>query len=304
MATNTIDTSIIIVSFNTQKYLENCLNSIWANIKDTSYEVIVVDNASTDGSLDYLHQLESDKKIKLVSLPENLGFGGANNRGVAVASGKYLLFLNSDTLLEEDILTPTISYLDKHPEIGAYSCKLTFADGRSQPTGGFFPTLSRVFVWQLFLDDIPPFSSLIKSIHPKANLYDKDRVLDWVTGAFMVVPRQVFVDSGEFDEKMFMYVEELELCYRIKNKLNKEVIYHHTPQLIHYGGASGGSHLALTQEIKNMIYFFDKHKPAWQSYLVRLIFRAGCLLRWLIFGIIKRNEIATRAYAQAYRDFT
>lgn len=295
--------SIIIVSFNTKNYLKDCLQSVFHNLKKTKYEVIVVDNASTDSSTTYLKKLQAQKKIKLLCLSENLGYGTANNYGAVQASGKYLLFLNSDTLLKEDPLSPAISYLEKHPSVAAYSCRLTYPNGQIQPTGGYFPTLWRLFAWQFFLDDLPLLNRLISSVHPPASFYHQPRFLDWVTGAFMLVPKETFTQAGGFDERIFLYAEELELCFRLK-KLGKLVVYQPKTKIIHFGGASAGSHLAITQEIKNMVYFFKKHYPAWQLPLVKLIFKLGCLLRWFIFGIIGRDEALIKAYRQSCHNLT
>lgn len=297
------EVSIVIVSFNTKEYLKNCLDSIFQYTTGLKYEVIVVDNASTDGSREYLTKLSNQKKIKYIGLPDNVGFGAGNNRGVSIAKGDLLLFLNSDTLLTENSILIAARFMRKHPNVGAFSCRLTYKDGRTQPTGGYFPTLMRLIAWQLFLDDIPLLGRLVKSIHPKSSYYRDNCYLDWITGAFMMMPRELFVTVGGFDEKIFLYVEELELCFRIR-KLNRGIVYRTNTSITHFGGASGGSHLALTLEIKYMVYFYQKHLPAWQGSVAKQVFKAGCLLRWLLFGIIGRNEVASKAYKQAYLDLT
>ena len=289
--------SVIIVSFNTKEITLACLASLYQFTSGIDYEVIVVDNASSDSSAEMLSKFEPEhKNFKLIRSSANIGFGPANNLGAKEAKGEYLLFLNSDTLLIENNLPLCVSEIEKDKNIGVYSCNLTNKNASHQPSGGYFPNLFRLFAWQFFIDDVPPFSHLIDSIHPHASR----KKPDWVTGAFMLIPTKIFWQAGGFDAKIFMYTEELELCYRIK-KLGQKVIHDSHTSIIHLGGASGGSYLALTKEVEGMLYFWQKHKPAWQLPLVKLIFFAGSLLRYVIFGIIKANATARQAYGQILR---
>lgn len=121
--------------------------------------------------------------------------------------------------------------------------------------------------------------------------------MDWITGAFMAIPKDIFDKSKGFDEKIFMYAEELELCYRIQ-KLNKKIIYDPAKSIIHYGGASSGSINALVWEVKGIIYFFKKHKPTWQLPLIKLAFLKGSILRLIMFGLILGNKTKRQAYSQ------
>ena len=289
--------SVIIVSFNTKDITRQCLDSLYQFTAGLDYEVIVVDNASSDSSAEMLSEFEpGPKNFKLIRSTANLGFGPANNLGAKEAKGEYLLFLNSDTLLIENNLPYCVAEIEKNRNIGVYSCNLTNKDGRHQTSGGYFPNLCRLFAWQFFIDDIPPFSNLIDSIHPHASRKQPD----WVTGAFMMIPTKIFWEAAGFDERIFMYTEEMELCYRIK-KLGKIVIHDAHTSIIHLGGASGGSYLALTSEVEGMLYFWHKHKPAWQLPLVKLLFFVGSLLRYVIFGIIGRNATARQSYREILR---
>ena len=148
------------------------------------------------------------------------------------------------------------------------------------------------------IDDLPYIGQHIDSFHPKQSQYDKNKKMDWVTGAFMIIKKDLFDQVGGFDKKIFMYTEEMELCYRLA-KSGHKTFYTNSPSIIHLGGASGGSYLALTSEIKNMIYFWKKHMPAWQLPFVKLFLWIGSLLRLLIFGIMKGDAKARRAYFHA-----
>lgn len=297
-----IDLSIIIPSFNTRSVILDCLDSIIKYTKDLNYEIIVVENGSKDGSNDTLRNYsKTHSRLTLVDAKENLGFGKANNLGVRYSKGEYLLFLNSDTLLFDNALKISLDSAKKKADLGVYSCRLLNKNLSTQQTGGYFPTLFRIFAWQLFIDDLPLVGKFVPSIHPQKSAYDTDQKMDWVTGAFMIIPKKVFDEVGGFDEKIFMYTEEMELIYRLYQK-GYRCYYEKEPSIIHLGGASGGSFLALTSEIKNMIYFWKKHMPLWQLPIVKCLFFTGSLLRWLLFGIIKQDETRRRAYASALRN--
>lgn len=294
-----IDLSVISISYNTKKIMEECLESILKNTKNLSYEIIVVDNGSTDGSVEMLSSYsKKHPQVVFINAKENLGFGRGNNLGAEKANGEYLLFLNSDTLIFDNALKESLDILKKHPHAGAYSCRLLNADKSFQPSGGHFPELGNLLAWQLFIDDLPVIGETIPSFHPKQNQYDKNQKMDWVTGAFMMIKKDLFEKAGQFDKNIFMYTEEMELCYRLA-KLGYPTFYTNSPAIIHLGGASGGSYLALTLEIKNMIYFWKKHMSTWQLPIVKTAFWLGSLLRLIIFGIIKGDAKARRAYFHA-----
>jgi len=295
------DLSIIVLSYNTRDITLSCLESIIKHTKGVDLEIIVVENGSKDGSLEALKEYsKSNNSVTLLNPGENLGFGKANNLGVSKSSGEYILFLNSDTLLIDNALKEVMDFVRTKKDLGVYSCRLLNLDRSIQPSGGHFPNLLNLYAWQFFIDDLPLIGSLIPSFHPQRSSYDKDKKLDWVTGAFMVIPRKVFDQAGGFDEKIFMYTEEMELTYRI-SKVNLKTYFKKSPAIVHLGGASGGSYLALTSEVKYMIYFWKKHKPHWQLPLVRFAFFYGSLLRWLLFGIIKGDEKSRRTYSEALK---
>ncbi len=292
------DLSVIIVSFNTKAILKDCLDSIIKYTKKINYEVVVVENGSTDGSLEMITEYQKQNAVvKLVNANANIGFGRGNNLGIKHSSGEYLLLLNSDTLLISNSLKESLVRVSNLSNCGIYSCQLLNKDGSIQESGGSFPTLFNLFAWQFGIDDIPFLRNKINSFHPHTSTENPRQKLDWITGAFMVIPRKVFMEAGQFDENIFMYTEEMELAYRIA-KLGYKTYYESLSQIIHLGGASGGSYLAITSEVKYMIYFWQKHKPKWQLPIVRLIFFIGSLLRIVLFGIIKKNE----KYQKTYRD--
>lgn len=300
MSSQQLPFSILILSYNTSAVLKNCLDSIYKHTK-IKFEVVIVDHNSTDGSVAMLKKYsQKHQNLKLILKKDNPGFGSGQNNAAKVAQGKYLLLLNSDTIFTYDILNSIYTKLEKSKNVGIYSVKLTNNDGSFQGSGGSFPGIFNLILWQFALDDIPLLSNFLPSFHPKekSTIYKKGP--DWVTGAFMIIPKALYKTVGGFDEEIFMYTEEMELAYRI-SKLGKKVIYDSQESIIHLGGASGGSYLAITNEIKYLIYFWQKHKPTWQLLLVRIILFFGSLLRLLFFGIIKQNDIYKRAYTDSLK---
>lgn len=279
------------------------MKSIVRETKIISYEVILIDNASNDDTLEIIKQEKLPiRNFVLIENKENLGFAKGNNQGIEKAKGKYILLLNSDTVILNGALQKMTKWMDEHPEAGVATCRLLNCDKTLQPTGGFFPDIKRAFVWLFFLDDLPGFQKE-KSYHPKVDFYDGTKEMDWITGAFILARREVLVEVKGFDPKFFMYVEEMEMCYRIKQKGYK-IFYAPTAEIIHIGGAStkkaekGG---ALIREFQGLIYLYQKHCSRQKVFLLRLMLRLGALGRMLLFGIIKRQRENFLIYAKAFK---
>ncbi len=269
--------SIIIISFNTSQLTLACLKSIAqdADLKNghIPYEIIVVDNASTDDSAAVLKK----QAITLIQNKTNLGFGAANNQGLGIAKGEYVLFLNSDTLIENSSISQCLTWLSSHPECLAVSPKLLNPDRSLQATGGFFPNLVNTIMWKTHLDDLPFVDNFVKPIHPhtpsfytRDKFYLSDQRLDWITGAFILTRTSVVKKIKGFDESFFMYAEEVEMQYRMHLAFPKFFIqYLCGPQIVHIGGASAKnkSH-KYGQENLGIQKFFAIHKPN-QLFLVK-----------------------------------
>lgn len=298
------DLSIIIVSFNTKELVLSAINSIKKNTKDINLEIIVVDNASTDGSPEAISNLGG---VKLIRNKNNIGFAGANNQGIRIAKGRYVLLLNSDTIISENLLKEMVLWMDRKSKAGAATCSLKNKDGSIQGTGGFFPTLPRVFSW-MTIQDLPFIDRLIKPFHPaksksfagETEFYKKQRELDWITGAFMLIRKDVFEKAGLFDEDYFMYVEDVDFCYRVKGQ-NWEIWYLPQWSIIHYGGASGSTRLSVLSEFEGLKKFYKKYYPKWQYPVLRTLLKIGSLGRIMLFGILEGPDSA-KIYARAFRE--
>ncbi len=233
-----IDLSIIIVSYNTKDFLKNCLGSVYKNLGDLNAEVIVVDNASKDGSPEIV--LKEYKNTHLIENKENLGFSKANNIGVKKATGRYTLFLNSDTLVYENTLTFMVNFMEKNKDAGASTCKLNLPNGKiDDASHRGFPT-----PWNSFSH----FSGLSK-ILGKTKIFggynlgyldlSKTHEIDALAGAFMLVRKEAGEEVGWWDEDYFFYGEDLDFCYMLKQK-GWKIYYVPQVNILHFKGVSGG----------------------------------------------------------------
>lgn len=212
--------SIIVLSYNTADITVNCLKSIYQDkgLSDIPFEIIVIDNNSTDNSVSNIKKFP----ITLIQNKANLGFGKANNQGLKIAKGQYILLLNSDTIILHSAISQSLNWLSSHPEAHCCSAQLLNQDKSIQASGGYFPNLLNIFAWCVSLDDLPLTNIFIKPFHPHTpnfythdNFFKKDHSQDWVTGAFMLFRQSIYKKIGGFDEKWFMYGEEYEYQYRM-----------------------------------------------------------------------------------------
>lgn len=294
-----MDISIIIVNWNTKKLLENCLSSIFKFTKDLNFEVIVVDNGSSDGSQDQTRK--EFPQVKLVSNKENLGFTKANNQGLKIAKGNYCLLLNSDTYLIENSFLKLVERARELKNLGAIGPLLLNENKTIQQSVGFFPHLPQVFWWMSFVDDLPG-GAILKPYHvDHDSFYNKEQETDWVTAAAILIPREIIQKIGSLDEKIFMYGEEVEWCYRIK-KAGFKVYFSPITKIIHIGRGSSKKipAAALVGEYKSIIYFYKKHKNRYSLQIVRPLLKIGALTRIFIFGALGRKELA-KSYVKAFK---
>lgn len=299
-----VEISIIIPSFNTKNLLIKCLESVGKSLQSTDYslqsEIIVVDNGSTDGTVNEIKKLQaSSPNLVFLENKQNLGFARAVNQGLEKAQGRYLLILNSDTVIENGAIDKEVNFLETHLEVGVVGCQLKNQDGSLQPSGGYLPNLARVFFWMSFLDDLPLLKKILQPYHVEdKDFYTHQRYLGWVTGAFFLTKREILEKVGFFDEKMFMYVEEVDWCTRVK-KMGFKVAFDPLSSVFHLKGASSRRGQAgIMEEFQGLVYYFKKYHSSWQLPLLRLFLRLGALARVLIFGIIAKDYEARRVYGK------
>jgi N-acetylglucosaminyl-diphospho-decaprenol L-rhamnosyltransferase len=249
---------ILVISFEKPELVSEALACVFASDARFEYEVIVVDNASGEAA----EALEPFKgRLRVIRNQENLGFTRANNRGAAEARGEYLLFLNSDTAVRPDALSRLVAFADAHPETGALGPLVLNGDGSFQLSYGRPISLFSEF-WQKAVA-----SRAARSTDP---LRLKTRKVGWVSGCCLLTRREYFPGGKVFDEDIFLYFDDSELCARLR-KAGKRIIFFPGARIIHYGGASVRSLPARTavEYRRSQLHVYRKHLPAWQSWLLR-----------------------------------
>lgn len=239
--------SIIILTYNTKEITLAAVKSIEENYKEEvkagKFEVIVADNSSTDGSLEFFRKYKDSTNIKIFHIIDNegnLGFSKGNNKGVLLAKGKYVLFLNPDTIVYKNTLNYMLDFMDKNSEIGASSCKLINQDGQIDfNCHRGFPTPWNAFCYFLGLQRLFPKNRLFAGYTQGWKNLDTTHEVDAIEGAFMLVPKSVGEKVGWWDEDYFFYGEDLQFCYNIK-KIGLKIYYVGEVNIMHIGGAASG----------------------------------------------------------------
>ncbi len=277
-----IEVSIIIINFNSTEFLKNCLKSIEKFTSGISYEIIVVDNNSTTGDIDEI--LENHDKIRLIKNKVNKGFGAANNQGAEVSKGKYVLFLNNDTILFENSIKKVFDFAVSLKGNELIGCKLLNEDKSVQKSVYDFPNLLNVFTSNFFLYLLFPKSKYFNKYHLMNKGINNITEVDVVTGAFIFISRNSYEELAGFDERFFFYMDDTDLCYRHK-KNNNKVIYFPETSIIHLKGKSvkGESWFKNKHQSISTIKFFQKHFFGLEYLLMLFIHFLGILLRIPLF---------------------
>lgn len=300
-----VDLSIIIVNYNTKSLLKQCLDSLLK-----SSEIIVVDNGSTDGSPQLVNSLTRNKKIiKLIANKKNLGYAKANNQALQLARGKYILFLNSDTLVPQKTITTLLNYLEKHPRVGVVTPRLELRSGKVDlDCHRGFPTPWASFCYFTGLEKLFPKSRFFGRYHQTWKKPETIHEIDACCGAFLLARKKVLEEIGGFDESYFFYGEDLDLCFRIKQK-GWKIVYHPKLSAIHYKGTSSGlreetrdisqvdreTRLKVARastEAMRIFYnkFYREKYPFWVTSFVLLGIKIKSFLRTLATSNIRTNH--------------
>jgi len=240
-----IELSVIIVNHNGLKYLKNCLDSLYENLQNTTFEIIVIDNNSNDKSCSYIK--ENYPNVILIESKENLGFGKGNNLGVKNAKGKIILLLNNDTVLLDSI-APAIEILTKNENIGILTVKMLDGNKKYIPSVGKFPSPLKMLKFS-FLNE--------KRLEFISGKFDSNKIynVDWVSGAFMLIRKKDYDAVRGFDPDYFMYVEDVDLCKRMTD-IGKECVFIPSLSYIHFVGFNKTREIFL---IKGYQIYANKH---------------------------------------------
>ncbi len=284
------DLSICIVSWNTCDILRDCLASLYEHTKAIRFEVIVVDNESSDGTCAMIR--EEFPGVRLIANDHNAGFARGCNQGMSAAKGRYYLLLNSDTWISDDALSELVQFMDGHPDAGVGGCMLRWPDGHIQPSCGWFPTVLGMLLQGLTPTALwgkvaggrkyfaPPF------IPYGQHLQERD--VDWIVGACIVVRAEVAETVGMIDDEIFMFGEESEWCYRIK-QAGWKVRYTPGPQVTHIGCASWtlGDAKRVRAVLASQQFFFAKYHGPLSARLYPLAVFVNACAKSLIWRVLK-----------------
>jgi hypothetical protein len=284
-----VELSIIIVNYNVKEFLQNLLHSIDQASLNISHEIIIVDNASDDGSVELIR--DKFPSVKLIANTENFGFGKANNQALEIANGKYLLLINPDTIVSEDTFDKLIRFFEENTEAGLAGCKILNPDGTLQlACRRSFPGPWTSFCKVTGLSNLFPKSKLFARYNLTYLDEDQTYEVDAISGSFMMMKKETYDKVGGFDEEFFMYGEDLDICYRIQQAAFK-VYYVHTTQIIHYKGESTKrSRLDETKVFYDAMHLFVK-KHFSSSLLVEAILRSAIGIR-KVFAFLGKRKLA------------
>ncbi len=291
-----VDVSVVIVSYNTCEYLRECLKSLRTDPKAPSHEIFVVDNGSRDGSVAMLRA--EFPEVCVVETGENLGFARANNRALRQIRGRTALLLNTDTLVTQGALRAMLAVLDAHPEAAAVGPRLLNRDGSLQCSCYKFPAPGRAFCDQLFI-------TTALAHHPRWGDYrrwahDKERAVDFVIGAALLVRADILPKVGLLDEDFFMYAEETDWCYRM-HRAGYQVLFTPDAEIVHYGGGSGKAmpDRVFTEFSAGQRRFYRKHYGPAGVLALRVSLVLGAGLRIPLFALLAAVSPVRRAKSWA-----
>ncbi len=289
------DVSIIIVSWNAKKYLLNCLNSLIQRQKEYSQELIVVDNASSDGSAELV---EKDfPQVKLIRNEENLGFAKANNIGIRASTGRYICLINSDVVVLDNCVKLMIEFMDQHLKAGMGGPRVLNPDRTLQVSCRHFPSIWNNLCQAIALNKVFPKSVFFSE--PFMNYWNHDSVrsIDVLTGCFWIIRREALDKVGLLDEDFFFYGEDIDWCKRFQNA-GWEVIFNPNAAAIHFGGASSANApIRFYIELQKAdLHYWQKHygsigRVCYAAIiLLRHLLRVIAMTFWFIIFPSKRKE--------------
>ena len=250
--------SVVIICWNDLRVIRECLRSIYDGTHKTEFEVIVSDNGSTDGSIEFIH--ENYPQVVVVENGANLGFAKGNNAGIRASKGEYVLILNPDTIIHEGSLDKFVNFAERHPEAGAFGCRVLNPDGSYQISARPFPNVWRFWIAGLYLRALGNLSNVFASdMYPRWK-GESERAVDWQSGCCVMFRGDLLRRLDGFDEQFFYHFEEVDLCYRVR-KEGFPIVFTPEVSITHLGGQSVGRfpiRFALEQ-LRNRYRFMYKH---------------------------------------------
>ena len=284
--------SVLIVSYNVKQYIIHSIDSIKKSNYSGEIEIIVVDNNSYDGTIPAIKLKFTD--VICIQNDKNIGFGKAVNQAAKIAQGEYFLILNPDTIIEENTISILLEHLEKNPNAGMVGPKIVNSDGTLQKgCKRSFPTIAVALPKLFGLDKIFPNSNWTGRYNLNYLDPEKTHKIDAISGSCMLLSSDLFKKIGGFDERFFMYGEDLDLCYKV-NQQGLEIYYLPTTQIMHYQGESVKSapYDSLNAFYNAMILYSDKHFSKGRNFLFKGAIRSGIFIRKFVGKIAdKKSQI-------------
>ncbi|MCP4005277.1 MAG: glycosyltransferase family 2 protein [bacterium] len=290
--------SVIIVNFNNDRVLRGCLQSLPPALEGLDVEVILSDNGSSDGSLQWTR--EKFPEIQILENGDNIGFAEANNRALAIAHGRYILLLNPDTIVRPESFRTMIELLDRETSAGAVGCKLVETNGDRQISARSYPTLTTYLYHFLGLEDRFPRSPRFGRFHMSYWEGDDARPVDWVCGASLMIRRELLDSVGGIDPYFFLTYDEVDWCHRIQDA-GHEIWYTPDTEITHLVGQSDPQSNPnpdskikyMTVERNSRVHYFIRHHGRFYATLVEALHiasNAALLLKARVFGTNQSTE--------------
>ena len=291
-ATSVMDVSIVIVAWNVRQLLYDCLKSVFDETKGIRFEVIYVDNASEDGSVEMVRK--EFPEVRIIENEENEGFIRANNQAIKISRAKYVLLLNSDTIVLDNAIGKTVKFADVHPEAAVVGCKVVNLDRTLRKTCFMSPSLLNMFLAATYIHKIFPKSKFFGRGRMTWWDFDEVREVETVSGSCSLVRKQAISQVGLMDEIYFVYGDDADWCYRFR-KNGWKVMFTPEAQIIHYGGqtTSQKARAFRLQLEGSKLIFMKLHRNKLAFPLACILVALFFLLRvpyWLAVGLFKRKR--------------
>lgn len=290
------DFSVVIVCLNNRGYLSTCLHSLFESQIQSRFEVIVVDNGSTDGSQDLLK--EEFPQVEVIQNEENMGLSKASNQGIVASSGRYVLLLNDDTLVDGPSLDALVAFLDATPDAGAAGGRLLNPDGSFQAADSRFPSL-----WEEFLITTR-LGAWIWPNYPDRGYSKEIKVVEWIGSACLFLRRAALIEVGLLDESYFIYGDEADLQFRLK-RAGWNVYYLPEVITVHYGGRSLDRWRRRKMVYRGKLLFFRKNYGLMRTFLLRALYALlsiGKIFLWISFLLSPQKHAQARAEIRSNAD--
>jgi GT2 family glycosyltransferase len=286
--------SVIILTYNSEKHITKCLESVLevtrVKLDADEAEILIYDNNSSDKTVDTVKafiRTFNTKNIRITKSSENLGFAKGINTAASIARGEYMLFLNPDSELTNDKITDMIRQFDTDSKIAVIGGKITDFDNKEENSAGKFYSLVNLFIMVLGLEE-----QLGIRFSPK-----KITDVDFVSGGFMMVRKDYFEKLNGFDEQLFMYVEDMEFCFRIK-KAGLRILFYPNAIIRHIGQASSSRSFAIVQIYQGLLYFYKKHTNQFEYFIAKLLLITKARIAIMVGSILnKKDMVATYSKA-------